>query len=384
MKGKRLVSIFYFNINVAGKDMFLVPKYLSDYLGMCGEIVYPIDHDNIDFDTTYRGMKLTPIKSLSKFNSTIWSEKEMLWWLVKNAKTIDVLCLFWLNQRNIIFAKIYKLLNPNGICYIKGDLGYTDFSSINNKGIRRYLRNLLLKSVDVYSVETEINYNEIKTGGLGEYLSKNTILMPNGFDIELFENLNISKRDFKQKENLIITVGRIGHKEKNNEMMLAALDGVDMGDWKFMLIGNVENEFLQKYNEFIKRNPDKIDKVLLTGAIYNRRELWEIYNKSKLFLLTSPKEGFPIVYSEALSFGNFIITTNVSGSSEISNKGSLGKVINIGDVDSLRTTLFNIINSKINLELNYIEAMKFSDSNFNWRQLVARIGDRIIKINSYR
>lgn len=384
MKGKRLVSLFYFNANVAGKDMFLVPKYLSDYLGMQGEIVYPLNQENVDFDSTHRGMKLTPIKSLSKFHSTLWSEKEMFWWLVKNAKTIDVLCLFWLNSRNIIFAKVYKLLNPKGICYIKGDLGYTDFSQVKNKGFRRYFRNLFLKSIDVYSVETEKNYIEIKAGGLGEHLSKITILMSNGFDIELFEKLNITKREFKQKENLIITVGRIGHREKNNEMMLEAIDGIEMGDWKFLLIGNVENEFLKVYNEFIKRNPDKVSKVLLTGPIYNRKELWEIYNRSKVFLLTSPKEGFPIVYSEALSFGNYIITTDVSGSSEISNKGSLGKIIKIGDIDSLRYILSNVIRSEINLELNFSQAIKFSDSDFNWRKLVARVGARIVEIDSYR
>lgn len=384
MKGKRLVSLFYFNTNVAGKDMFLVPKYLSDYLGMQGEIVYPLNQDNIDFGNVYRGMKLTPIKSLSKFHSTLWSEKEMFWWLVKNAKTIDVLCLFWLNSRNIIFARVYKLLNPKGICYIKGDLGYTDFSQVNNKGIKSYFRNLFLKSIDVYSVETEKNYIEIKAGGLGEHLSKITILMSNGFDIELFENINITKREFNQKENLIITVGRIGHREKNNEMMLEAIDGVEMGDWKFFLIGNVENEFLKVYTEFIERNPDKASKVLLTGPIYNRKELWEIYNRSKVFLLTSPKEGFPIVYSEALSFGNFIITTDVSGSSEISNKGSLGKIIKIGDVDSLRYIISDVIRSKINLEFNYSQAIKFSDSNFNWRKLVARVGARIVEIDYYR
>jgi GalNAc-alpha-(1->4)-GalNAc-alpha-(1->3)-diNAcBac-PP-undecaprenol alpha-1,4-N-acetyl-D-galactosaminyltransferase len=381
MKKKRLVSIFYFNANIAGKDMFLVPKYLSDYLTMHGEIVYPINQENIDFGDSYRGMKLTPIKSYSKFYATIWSEKEMAWWLIKNAKRIDVLCLFWLNQRNIIFAKIYKLLNHSGICYVKGDLGYTDFSKLSNKGLRYYLRELFMKAIDIYSVETKKNYEAIKQGSFGNHLRKSTILMSNGFDIELFENLNISKMDFNNKENLLISVGRIGTAQKNNEMMLAALDGVDMYDWKFMLVGNVEAEFLKTFNEFILRNPDKREKVLITGAIYDRFKLFNLYNKSKVFLLTSNWEGMANVFPEALAFGNYIITTNVSGAIEISDNERLGKVINIGDIDALRITLKNVFESKVNLEANYREAIHFSDSNFSWRQLIEKIGDRIVEIN---
>lgn len=384
MKSKRLVSLFYFNTNIAGKDMFLVPKYLSDFLGVKGEIVYPKWEDNKEFKTEYRGVKLVPVSSRSKFNSTFWSEKEMIWWLIRNAKNIDVLCFFWLNPRNILFANIYKILNSKGICYVKGDLGYTDFSKLSNKGIKNLLKNLFLKAVDIYSVETMINYNSIKQGFFGEHLRKSTVLMSNGFDVELFEKLNITKRNFSEKENLLITVGRIGHKEKNNEMMLYALDGVDMKDWKFMLIGNVEEEFFKVYNDFLLRNPDKKEKVILTGAIYDRKELWEFYNKSKTFILTSPKEGFPIVYSEALAFGNYIITTNVSGSRDILDNGKLGKVIEVGDVGALRAALCDVFESRVDLESNYEEAIKLSDSKFNWKKLVEVVGDRINEINKKR
>jgi GalNAc-alpha-(1->4)-GalNAc-alpha-(1->3)-diNAcBac-PP-undecaprenol alpha-1,4-N-acetyl-D-galactosaminyltransferase len=384
MKSKKLVSLFYFNIGFVGKDMFLVPKYLSDYLGVQGGIVYPKGEDNVEFKVEYRGMKLIPICSRSKFYSTIWSEKEMAWWLIKNARSIDVLCLFWLNQRNIIFAKIYKLLNPKGVCYIKGDLGYTDFSKISNKGIKGYLKNIFLKAVDVYSVEIEANYDAIKQGMFGEHLRKSTVLMSNGFDTELFEELKITKREFNKKENLIITVGRIGHKDKNNEMMLDALEGVDMKDWKFMLVGNVEDEFLKTYNDFILRNPDKKEKVLLTGAIYDKKELWEIYNQAKVFLLTSPKECMAQVFSEALAFGNYIVTTNVAGHIEISDNGKFGEVIEIGDVNALRGILCDVFDSKVDLEKNYREAIKLSDSKFNWRKLVEVVGDRINEITKNR
>lgn len=369
--------MFYFNSNIAGKDMFLVPKYLSDYLGAKGEIVYPKWAENADFGNEYRGVKLVPIRSLSKFHSTLWSEKEMIWWLLKNSKNIDVLCLFWLNPRNIFFANIYKMLNRKGVCYVKADLGYTDFTKISVNGIKGYFKNYFSKVVDIYSVETERNYLAIKDGALGDQMKNSTVFMSNGFDIELFEKFNIAKRDFNEKESLLITVGRIGHKEKNNEMMLQALDGIDMMDWKFMLVGNIEDDFLNVFEDFILRNPDKKDKVILTGGIYDREKLWDIYNRAKAFVLTSPKEGMPIVFSEALAFGNFIITTNVSGSSEISDNGRLGKIVDVGDVDALRIALCDLFTGKLDLETNYKSAIKLSDAKFNWRKLVEAVGDRI-------
>jgi GalNAc-alpha-(1->4)-GalNAc-alpha-(1->3)-diNAcBac-PP-undecaprenol alpha-1,4-N-acetyl-D-galactosaminyltransferase len=376
---KRLVSLFYFNIMFSGKDMFLVPKYLSDYLNFQGEIVYPKNKENEIFFGEYRGVKLVPIRSLSNYYSTLWSEKEMAWWLIKNAKSIDVLSLFWLNHRNLIFAKLYKLLNPKGICYIKADLGYTDFSK-KSVGLKNSIKEWLHKSVDILSVETEENYSGIIEGNWGNHLKKSTVLMSNGFDVELFEETNIVRRNFSEKENLIITVGRIGHIDKNNEIMLASIDGVNIGKWKFMLVGPVEDSFIAVYEGFILRNPDKRGKVILTGAIFDRKQLWEIYNKAKVFLLTSPKEGMPMVFSEALAFGNYIISTKVSSTKDISANGNLGKIIGIGDVDALREALKEVFELKVDLENNYKKAISLSESKFNWRNQITIIGDRIKEI----
>lgn len=377
MKTIRLVSMFYFNSNIAGKDMFLVPKYLSDYLGAKGEIVYPKWDENSHFGDEYRGIKLIPIKSLSKFNSTLWSEKEMLWWLIKNARTIDVLCLFWLNPRNIFFANVYKILNRKGICYVKGDLGNVDFSKKNVKGFKQYFKNQLLKAVKIYSVETVINYQAIKRGVLGEHLRNSTVYMSNGCDFDLLEEMGIVQQKFEEKRNLIITVGRLGTSQKNNELMLSALEGLDMKNWEFILIGNAEEEFVEKFNDFLIRNPDKKDRVILKGPIYDRKLLLKSYNDAKVFLLTSDWEGMANVFPEALTFGNYIISTNVSGSNEISDNGRLGKIIDVGDVEALRIVLCDVFRGKIDLEANFKKAIEFSDSKFNWRKLVEEVGDRI-------
>ncbi|MFK2510104.1 hypothetical protein ACIXOB_06710 [Bacteroides fragilis] len=108
MKKKKIVSLFHFDSNIAGKDMFLVPMYLGRKLGYDIEFVYPTASFNKEYKNEYRGVKLTSIRSRSQYYCTLWSEKEMFWWLIKNARNIDVLSLFWLNARNMILQKATK------------------------------------------------------------------------------------------------------------------------------------------------------------------------------------------------------------------------------------------------------------------------------------
>lgn len=61
MKKKKIVSLFHFDSNIAGKDMFLVPMYLGRKLGYDIEFVYPTASFNKEYKNEYRGVKLTSI-----------------------------------------------------------------------------------------------------------------------------------------------------------------------------------------------------------------------------------------------------------------------------------------------------------------------------------
>lgn len=379
MKTKQLhiVSLFHLDSNITGKDMFLVPMYLGQHLGSNVELVYPKTKFNKVFEKEYRGVKLTPIKSKSEYHCTFRSEKEMAWWLICNAHRIDVLSLFWLNLRNVIFARIYKLLNPRGVCYIKGDISEAIPSKLKWK---QKIWELFYQAVDVFSVETEDIYNKIRQGALGEHLARIVVLMSNGFDIEMYEKLKIKRKSYAQKENIMLTVGRIGHPDKNNEMMLQAIDGLDFGNWKFLLVGPIEDSFRAVFDDFITRNEDKREKVILVGGIYDRKELWEVYNKSKIFLLTSPKECMAQVYSEALAFGNYIITTEVQGSKEITNNQRCGRIIAHFNTQDLREAIKEIISGKKDISEVTNEAIKLSNEKYNWYSLTQNVAQRIKEV----
>lgn len=381
MARKRLSYLFYFNDNIAGKDMFLVPMYLAEQIGAEAEIVFPKWEENKHLTGYYRGVKLTPIKSDSRFYSTFWSERAMTWWLIKNARKTDILFLFWVSKRNILYSFLYKTLNPKGIVYIKADgelYGGSDFSFV--KRIKRSVLNFLYRRIDIISVEAEAAFEKVQKGLCGDVLKDRTLFVSNSFDYKMFDELGVIKKSFAEKENVIITVGRIGTHQKNSDFMLEVLDGLDLGDWEFHFIGPIEPSFMSKYEDFCKRNPNSETKVKLIGGINDRRALWEQYNRAKIFTLTSRFECMAQVYSEALSFGDYIVTTDVLGAEDITDHQRVGTVIAQGDVESFRSRLRYLMDNQDVLERNVPEAIELSEKKYNWSVQVKKVADRIKEI----
>lgn len=378
----RCVSLFYLNEQILGKDMFLAPFYLAKTLNAKLEFVYPLNSENMHLKDDHRGVKLIPIRSKSRYNGNIWTEKEMLWWLIRNSSKIDVLSLFWLTPRNILFANIYKFLNSKGTCYIKGDLNEKNIcESVKfNKSVRASLKNVFLNAVDVLSVETNSLHRSIKNGALGSVLAHKVEYCPNAFDIDLYESYNFKKRTWSEKENLIISVGRIGNPVKNNMLVLKALENCDLKDWKFMFIGPIEEGFKEELDLFLIRNSQLKEKVILHGPAKDKRELWELYNAAKAFVLTSNKEGFPNVFPEALFFTNYIITTNVSSSSDITHNGTVGSVIPVGDREMLKSLFENFI-SKADKLPAIVPDIQMHAEKFIWPEAIKAVVDRIRSIS---
>ena len=101
------------------------------------------------------------------------------------------------------------------------------------------------------------------------------------------------------------------------ELLLKILAKVDLKDWKFYLIGPIENNFQSSINHFYRQNPSKKESVIFTGSIYDKKELFEYYNKSRVFVLTSRHEGFAFALVEAAYMKNYIVSTNVGGAEDV-------------------------------------------------------------------
>ena len=149
----------------------------------------------------------------------------------------------------------------------------------------------------------------------------------------------------------MITIGRLGTYQKNTRMILDALEKVNMSLWKCYLIGSIEDSFLPEIEDFYRRNPDKKNNVIFTGPISDKKVLFNFYNKSKLFLLTSNFEGSPLVLPEAKRLKNYIITTKVGAAPDLLEGGKCGDIINFNDSQTLSEKIQAIIDNKTDIDV---------------------------------
>ena len=301
-------------------------------------------------------------------------EKAVYDYLVANSSKIDVLNLLHFSSENIFYCFFYKLLNPIGKVYLKLDIDIsfyekkkTIFNTLSKvKFIENLVIRLFFRTVTVISAESKAGLEYFKN--IFTPPVKKLILLPNGVDLIRINKIISTIKTFNEKENIILTVGRIGNTQKNNELLMDAITTIDdLKDWKVYFVGPIEKEFELVISKYFKTYPQLKDKVVFTGATYNPIELYSYYNRAKVFCLTSKFEGFPLVCCEAAFFGNYmLLSENINAFDTLTNEGKNGNAFPL-NLDELRKLLTSIINNTVDLSSHYNDIISYSRKSLVWQ-----------------
>ena len=382
------VTIFYNAKNVhLLKDVGEIPYFMHS---RHGKNAYLVTYEN---DTSYsyaknevKGLHLLFLKNTGRF---FRFQKAVLSFLWKNSPKIEILNLYFGSFETFVFALIYRIRNPKGTLYIKLD--------INIKNIRKNPRiiltgfplgpltglfdRILISATDLITAESRAPYKLL----LNRYpsLREKMVLAPNGVD-NLYLDKHFKKiKTFKQKKDWIITVGRIGSYEKNNEMLLKAIEKIDLGKWKVFLIGPIEDTFQETIRNFYKKNPGFKTKVIFTGSVTDRKILYQYYNFAKVFCLTSHWEAASLVFPEALYFGNYIIATStVTCAPDVTGNGKFGTIVPTDDAARLATALKKAIADRNTLAGKHREIISGFRRRFFWTDITDNLFDRLRVLSS--
>jgi len=362
------------------KDVGQIPYFMYKTEGYDAELIsYKNNEEYPYLNKEVKGLKLNFISNKGRL---VYFELGILSYLWSFSKSIDILNLFHFKKDHLLYFLLYKTLNPKGKSYIKLDMDILFFKDYNAFLYSKYsLKNYLLKAItkwifqltDVFSVETE----EARLYLLRIYpeLEQKLICIPNGVD-NLYLEEEIKLRSWEEKENIIITVGRIGTFQKNTELFLEALKDVDLGSWKVYIMGPVEASFQAYIDTYFTKNPLLAEKILFMGNITDRKELFEWYNQAKVFCLTSRWESFGIVFTEALYFGNYIITSPISSAAYITDYGKYGTIAE-SDVLEFSKAIQKGINPGFLTTQRYEEIRNFSKKNFTWTGIIKKLSDKL-------
>ena len=146
---KLTLTFLYMEREHIGKDVSCVPYYLGQALGYDVEIVsltsatnrnFPVENDGIRYKFLFRRGD----------RKNGWYKLIFFWWyLVCNARKIDILMRFHYSIPTIIEAIIYKIFNPDGKVYVKCDTDHHITEKFpQRKGIKEGIRRLLYKKRD--------------------------------------------------------------------------------------------------------------------------------------------------------------------------------------------------------------------------------------------
>lgn len=308
------------------KETGQIPEELCRLYGVESEFVSCSLDLNGAYVDNIRNMKLVHIKMYFK-NYSISG----LIYILKHCKEIDWLALHHAGRRSLIWTKIFKWLNPKGRVYLKLDLDFNSCDMYDSNLYERKLFDFNTRAADIVSVESQAVWKRIQP-----YTKKKIKIVRNGFH-EPTEKLNVER----PRENVFLTVGRLGTKQKATEVLLEAFArSANSHEWNLKLVGTIEKDFENYINDYYERYPNLKNRVFFTGEIENRNLLYEEYCKAKVFVLPSRWESFGIVTVEAIYSGCFaIVTEQIPPAFELTCNQKFGKIISADDIGALACAL---------------------------------------------
>jgi glycosyltransferase involved in cell wall biosynthesis len=138
--------------------------------------------------------------------------------------------------------------------------------------------------------------------------------------------------------------------------------------YQLHLAGEVEPAFRPFVEQFYREFPELADRVIFHGSL-RRNELFELYNRSRIFCLPSRFEGMAVVLPEAMHYGNAIVTTADGSLRPLIEAGKFGLVVERDDSRALADALLKLITDREMTERMAEEARRISSGLLSWDRI---------------
>lgn len=353
------------NVDIT-KDEGQIPYTLAKLENIDAKMVScHIDYDCCNIENV-PGLSIKHIPLI--INNTITG----LLYLLKNSRQIDWLNIYFAGRQAYIWMRLYKFLNKKGCTYLKLDMDYRscDLYDSNPKERRIFTRNTLI--ADIVSVESVAVKKRIS-----RYSKKEIFLVEDGISkLKFCPNTNT------KRENLFLTVGRLGTCQKATDVLLEAFANSALNhNWKLKLVGNIEKEFNKKIEDFYEKYPHLRQRVIFTGPINDRETLYSEYCSAKVFVLPSRWESYGISAAEALSCGcHLILSDSIPPANEMTNFEKYGEIVKVDNVEQLSKAMTNATLKKYE-QATIDEIVKYANMQFSWERICKKLLKEMNRIN---
>lgn len=278
--------------------------------GLNVEILLYMDRD-VFYDIDSR-IKITKVQAETKSNNLI---KNIIWMRKFFKERADAV---------ISFLAPFNMMCICSLMFSHIPLVVADRSDPRqipaNKFLRK-LRNFLYRFSDGVVVQTQNN-----RAYFSKFIQKKSSVIANPVDLNDKNGQALST--VKEKE--IVTAGRL-IKAKNQALLISAFAEIhkEFPEYRLIIYGDGN----QKENL-----EEMVDKLELTDYIKlpgNQKDIFDKISKAELFVLSSDCEGMPNALLEAMCLGLPVISTKVSGATDVIVDGESGLLVDCGSVGQM-------------------------------------------------
>lgn len=336
MKEKNIV--FFIGALGSGGAERVVSILTRQYVqkGISAEIV--LYHDELPFYEIHPEIKITYVERETGSRNLL---KNILWlrsYFVSNA---DLVISFLAQFNMVALAALFA----TGIPIIVADRN--DPRYMPKQAPIRIARNLIYHLADGIVVQTQHNKEYFSP-----VLQKKCSIIYNPVDLQ--EKKGLALRTAKKPR--IVSAARL-MKQKNQLMLLDAFAQIQKDFPAYTLTIYGEGPFRPELEKRI-RELRLEGSVFLPGKVQN---VFECMADAELFVLPSNFEGMPNALIEAMCLGLPVISTKVSGATDLIQHGNNGLLTDVGDTAQLTESLRKMLSDSELRQSCAQEAMKLNE-----------------------
>jgi phosphatidylinositol alpha-1,6-mannosyltransferase len=167
----------------------------------------------------------------------------------------------------------------------------------------------------------------------------------------------LDRYNFKPHQPVILTISRLVSTEqyKGYDKVIASLPYVlnEFPDAIYILAGKYDVKEKARIDQLLNLY-HVTDNVILTGYVADN-EITDHYKLADVFIMPSRKEGFGIVFLEALVCGTEVIGGNQDGTVDALQNGALGNLINPTKVNEIATAIIDTLKNRNTIQSNELQ-----------------------------
>lgn len=255
---------------------------------------------------------------------------ELLLAVLREVKNYDLVHITGVWNFPVLAGALACILNKKPFIISPRGVLYKDAINIKSKFIKLLYFNLIakhyLKRANAIHYTTEDEKENVFQG-----INNNSIIIPNGIDLNYFNNLP-PRNSFKNKypvlkdKKYILFLGRI-HKQKGIDLLIEAFKLIsnEYSDLYLVIAGPDSVGYRKEIEKSLEKD-NLLNEVIFTGMLLGREKL-SAYVDAEMFILPSYFENFGMSVVEAMACGTPVIVSNKVGICQESKNSKSGIVV---------------------------------------------------------